>query len=296
MDRRCAGSRDPAQAGVDGLDGRIVASQTPVWPTMSGFAKLATMKSYRAGRSPRRRRRSRPPRSSRAGGRRSRPSGSGRARVLARERRLAAAVEEVRDVGVLLGLGDVELAPAGVAKRLASERHASGGKATSTGSPASYSVIVTTSRSRGRGRRRARAVEAVERRSARAWVSWRAPVGAEVGVDDRLAVASRPSTPSMTVGATNSSFSPRAYAARSPRALARAPPPRGRWRRSRARSAPSAGRDPSRSSGRRPSRSGHRVCAGEALLEVAHERERRARRRVPAVEQRVDAERGHASP
>ena len=24
----------------------IVASHTPVWPTMSGFAKLATMKSY----------------------------------------------------------------------------------------------------------------------------------------------------------------------------------------------------------------------------------------------------------
>ena len=26
----------------------MVASQTPVWPTMSGFAKFATMKSYAA--------------------------------------------------------------------------------------------------------------------------------------------------------------------------------------------------------------------------------------------------------
>jgi hypothetical protein len=38
------------------------------------------------------------------------------AAVLVRQRSLAAAVEEVRDVSVLLGLGDVELAPAGVAR------------------------------------------------------------------------------------------------------------------------------------------------------------------------------------
>ena len=40
------GVDDPAEAAVD--DARApstVASQTPVWPTMSGFAKLATMKS-----------------------------------------------------------------------------------------------------------------------------------------------------------------------------------------------------------------------------------------------------------
>ena len=56
--------------------------------------------------------------------------------------------------------------------------------------------------------------------------------------------------------ATNSSFSPRAYAAldRLDRATRPAPRPRGRSRRSRARSAPSAGRGPWRSSGRRPSR------------------------------------------
>ena len=83
--------------------------------------------------------------------------------ILARPGRLDAAVEEVRHVGVLLGLGDVELAPAGLAKAWASDRAVSGGKATTTGSPASYSVIVTTRRSvGGRAAGRRASVEAIE--------------------------------------------------------------------------------------------------------------------------------------
>ena len=130
------------------------------------------------------------------------------------QRRLDAAVEEVRDVGVLLGLGDVELAPAGLASAWARERAVSGGNATSTGRPASYSVIVTTSEvARARaavgGRGRSRRTLAVGQRVGQL----AGPIGPEVRVDDRLAVADAPSTPSMTVGATNSSVSPRAYAA-----------------------------------------------------------------------------------
>ena len=68
-----------------------------------------------------------------------------------------------------------------------------------------------------------------------------------------------PSPPSITVGRTNSSFSPRAYAASmaSVAVDGAARPPRGRSRRSRARRDPSACRGPSRSSARRPRRSGH---------------------------------------
>ena len=34
------GGDDPAQAAVHGLDRRTAAGMTPVWPTMSAFAKL----------------------------------------------------------------------------------------------------------------------------------------------------------------------------------------------------------------------------------------------------------------
>ena len=72
----------------------------------------------------------------------------------------------------------------------ASEGTSSGGKATSTGRPASYSVIVTTSRSRGAGRPPgAGPVEAVERRIGEGVGQLAGPVGPEVGMDDRVAVA-----------------------------------------------------------------------------------------------------------
>ena len=97
----------------------MVASHTPVWPTMSGFAKFATMKSKRSDAIA----------STSAsvtpaalisgcevvggdlGTRDEEP-------FLSRVGRLDATIEEVRDVGVLLGLGDVELAPARLRERL----------------------------------------------------------------------------------------------------------------------------------------------------------------------------------
>ena len=100
---------------------------------------------------------------------------------------LHAAVEEVRDVGVLLGLGDVELAPAELREDLGQAGDESAaGRRPRPAAPSSYSVIVTTSRSRGR-RPRSKPVEvvAVDQRVdqlARA-------VGAEVEVDDDVAVA-----------------------------------------------------------------------------------------------------------
>ena len=96
-----------------------VASQTPVWPTMSGLAKLATMKSYLT-RLDRATSASVDAFRAHLGGEVVRRDLGARNQlaVLARERRLAAAVEEVRHVGVLLGLGDVELAPAGVRDRV----------------------------------------------------------------------------------------------------------------------------------------------------------------------------------
>ena len=72
----------------------------------------------------------------------------------------------------------------------ASDRASSGPKATSTGSPASYSVIVTTSRSRGAGRPPGPArSNAVERRIGERVGELAGAIGAEVDVDDRVAVA-----------------------------------------------------------------------------------------------------------
>ena len=44
--RRLERGDDPAKARIDRLgSAATVASQTPVWPTMSGFAKFATIRS-----------------------------------------------------------------------------------------------------------------------------------------------------------------------------------------------------------------------------------------------------------
>ena len=88
----------------------MAAVSTPVWPTMSALAKFSTTKSYGARlEAPQHfvgdaRRRSSP-----ASGRTSPPSATGSARGPRSERLLAAAVEEVRDVRVLLRLGDAQL-------------------------------------------------------------------------------------------------------------------------------------------------------------------------------------------
>ena len=150
--------------------------------------------------------------------------------VLALERRLAAAVEEVGDVGVLLGLRDVELAPARVGDAPARQGTTSGGNATATGRSASYSVIVTTSRSCGAARPSGAArSNAVEPRVGEGVDQLARPIGAEVRVDDRLAVPERRRPrPSMTVGVHELVVSPRAYAAVDrprPRSSARSPRP-----------------------------------------------------------------------
>ena len=127
-------------------------------------------------------------------------------------RRFDAAVEEVGDVGVLLGLGDVELAPAGLGEGLGERARLLGPE----GDEDRQAGLVFGHRhdeqvGRGRPARRRAPVEAVERRAVDQGVGELArAVGAEVGVDDRLASARSPSWPSMTVGVMNSSVSPRA--------------------------------------------------------------------------------------
>ena len=121
-------------------------------------------------------------------------------------------------------------------------------------------------------------------------------VGAEVDVDDRVAV------PQRAVRAVDHGRARRTRRSRRGRRPPRSPrwrrrrgaPRRGRSRRSRAPCAPSACRGPSRSSGRRPSDARVGVDRRQARLEVAHEPERGAGRRVAAVEQRVDPHGRHA--
>ena len=92
----------------------------------------------------------------------------------------------------------------------ARERACSGGKATSTGRPASYSVRVTTSRPVGAGRPSG-AVRSKPSKtgSPSAWVSWRARSARKLAWMTGSPERTMPSTPSMTVGSRNSSFSPR---------------------------------------------------------------------------------------
>ena len=88
---------------------------TPVWPTMSGLAKLMIPKRKSSSSHARDERARRPrARSSRACGRRSgRRAGEGTSsRRSPSSGLLLAAAEEVRHVRVLLGLGDVQLAAA----------------------------------------------------------------------------------------------------------------------------------------------------------------------------------------
>ena len=78
----------------------------------------------------------------------------------------------------------------------ASDGTSSGGKATSTGRPASYSVIVTTSRSRGAGRPSGPVRSKPSNAGVGQGVDQLAgAIGPEVGVDDRVAVADPPVDP-----------------------------------------------------------------------------------------------------
>ena len=164
----------------------IVASQTPVWPTMSGFAKFATIRSYvvrldrldeRVGHADGAHRRGEVVgRDLRA---RDEPA------VLARMDRLDAAVEEVRDVRVLLGLRDVALPPARVGDRVG-ERADDLGRERDLGRQAGL-VLGHRDDQEPRGRRAAGGrgpVEPGERRAVGEGMGQLArPVGPEVGVD-----------------------------------------------------------------------------------------------------------------
>ncbi len=138
----------------------------------------------------------------------------------------------------------------------ASERTISGGNATRTGRPSSYSVIVTTSRSAGAGRPvgDARSNPAKDGPSASAWVSCRARSARKfawmIG-----SPSPRPLVEPVDDGRGDELVGLAAGVGRLDRLgrgrCAVAPPRRGRSRHSRARSGPSAGRGPSRSSDRR---------------------------------------------
>ena len=180
--------------------------------------------------------------------------------VLARPGRLAPAVEEVRHVGVLLGLGDVELAPAGVRRppprakappRAGTRPRRAGPSRTRSSSPRAGRAARVGRRARsGRSRR-------TTGRRGHGRAGGRDRPGSSHGRSSRRRGRAR--RPRRRRSArTNSSFSPagvagldRAEGARCPlahpvddRLVAAAP------------CAPSAGRGPSRSSARRPWRSG----------------------------------------
>ena len=109
--------------------------------------------------------------------------------ILARPGRLDAAVEEVRDVRVLLGLGDVELAPAGLAHRLGQRARGLGREGDEDGQP----LLVLGHRhdeevvGRGRPAGDVRSKPSKAGPSASAWVSWRARSARKLAMDDRIA-------------------------------------------------------------------------------------------------------------
>ena len=118
------GGDDPGEAGVDGLDRAHGGRDRARVPDHVGVGEVDDPEAEssadhavdRTRRQPRRR-------SSRACDRRwRRPAASRRAGAPPRPLRLAPAVEEVRDVRVLLGLGDVELPAARLADHLGHRR------------------------------------------------------------------------------------------------------------------------------------------------------------------------------
>ena len=178
-------------------------------------------------------------------------------------------------MGVLLGLGDVELRPAGLGERLRQRPRLLGAE----GDLDRQARLVLGHRhDEDVARRRlavgARAVEAVERGVGEGVGQLARAVGAEVDVDDRVVVADRALDPvddrrrdelvglAPGVGGLDGRGGAR-------RVL---PRPRARSRRSRARSGPSAGRGPSPSSGRPTVAIRASGCAiASARLEVADE-------------------------
>ena len=133
------------------------AAITPVWPTMSALAKLMIPKRG-ASRQPRATRTRRPPRA-RSSAACSRRSGTSRGEGTSSRRSpgsgvLLAAVEEVRHVGVLLGLGHVQLRGAGVREH-DRERRSPGARArTAPGSPSPPRSASSSCSARAAGCRR----------------------------------------------------------------------------------------------------------------------------------------------
>ena len=174
--------------------------------------------------------------------------------------RLATAVEEVGDVGVLLGLGDVELPAAGRADHLGHRRLRRARRERDRVLP---SRPVAGHR-RDVEPRVPAALEPVEAGLAERRDQLAHPVRAEVERDHDVAglhpvvVADHGRLDELVGVAGVVGVGDRLGGGRRARALGR-----GRARRRRASSAPSGGRGPSRSSGRRPCRSGRR-CAASA--------------------------------
>ena len=210
--------------------------------------------------------------------------------LLARPGRLDAAVEEVGDVGVLLGLGDVELAPAEARDDLREARHDDRRE----GDLDRQARLVLGQRHdrAGRGASAPRSKPA-KSSSTRAWVSWRARSARKLKWTTTSPSRTRPSTPAMMRRLDELVV----LAARVGR--------RERRRRVGGRLRPEAAAvDHGLVPGLRalpalvavhavvaPADGGDaraRVSAGQAGLEVREEAVRRAGRRVPPVEQAVD--------
>ncbi len=207
---------------------------------------------------------------------------------------LDAAVEEVRHVGVLLGLGDVELAPARLRERLGQRPGLLGRE----GDLDRQAGLVLGHRddqqvSRGGPAVGRRPVEAVEDGIGQRVDQLSRPVGPEVGVDDRLAVADHAVDPVDHGRRRRTRRSRRGRRPpRSPRSAARRVLPH-----------PVDDRVVASLDALPALVAVHRVVAaadrrdpgvgvrlGQPALEVGDEPEGRARRRVATVEQRVDAD------
>ena len=215
--------------------------------------------------------------------------------LLARERLLDAAVEEVGHVRVLLGLGGAQLRHAALGQHLAQDHRQALGR------ERRRHVDLGVVLGHGRERRQLRPRRAIEvREVAVARVQRQRelarPVGAEVveeaGVavlDHRARLAVR--RPCAASGITNSSVSGLA----SPRSRARrrrpdrrpASPRRASASSRRSPAAPSACRDPSRSSGRPPTPARPTPISASSLADLAQVAGRRLGRRVAPVEERV---------
>ena len=161
-----------AQAPSSVSTAAMVASRLPVWPTMSAFAKLQMTTSWcRAVEIGDERVRDSHARSSRASGRRSRPSATAPARDPLPGRAPRAAVEEVGDVRVFLGFREPQVGPPVLGEDVGEvAREASAARTRPAGpNVRSYTVIVVKL-TRGRAGRS----KPSNSSSAIARVSWRA--------------------------------------------------------------------------------------------------------------------------